>query len=185
MRKYFEVTRFRMTTDDAQKLLSAVENATRPAAQKMYEFSQPVYDEDAGVYTDHGQNDPTRTFAQVHFVELCNNAILGVKWDNYTEDGPTHAYITILNMAIPAIHQLLWYLYSNPEFQNTILEPRISGAWESDGRYGTKSREEFAEEMKRMWWIDPIQGRRIGDQLQNGDRDAHHLYGEMVVDGGK
>jgi hypothetical protein len=185
MKQYFEITRVKMTTDDTQKLLSAIDHGTRPAAQKMYEFNQPVYDEDAGVFTDYGQNDPARTFAQVHFVELCNNAILNVEWDNCTEDGPTHAYITILNMAIPAVHQLLWCLYSDLAFQDTMLETRIRGEWESDGHYGSKSREEFEKDLKHMWRLDPAQGRRIGDQLQDGGRNAQHFYGKLIINGGK
>lgn len=184
MKKHFEVTRYRMTRDDAHKIIDALRYGTRRAAEKLYEFTSPVYDEDAGVYTEYGQNDPNRTFAQVHFRNLCDNAIVGVEW-NTADDDPT--YVTLLDIAVPAVSQLLWAIWSDTELQDSILNARISSEWASDGHYGSKSREEFSAELTAIWRLDRTQGRRLCDLLGTEyNRDVvRKQYGTLIIDGGK
>lgn len=175
----FGVTRFRMAQADVQKIVDAVYYGTHRAAEKMYEFHPSVYDEDAGVFTDYGQNNAARTWAQVHFQQLCAHSIINVEW-NQNDGDP--AYITLLDISIGAVVQLLWCLWSDDKLQTEVWRSVCSDNWESDGHYGNRSREKFISDTIKPYWIDRKTGRRICDLLQNTcSRDAQRLRSKLII----
>jgi hypothetical protein len=168
-----------MDRDDARKLVDAIYYGTRPAAQHMYEFIRPAYDEDAGVFTDYGQNDPSRTWANVHFQSLCANAVINVDWGK-TDDGPV--YVTLLEMSIGAVVQLLWALWSNDDLQKRVWKSAGFENWESDGHYGQQTREQFMAEEIQRYWIDRKCGIRISELLQaTYGPNIQKLQGELIL----
>ncbi len=171
----FKVNRYKMSNQDAQKITDAIYYGARAVGQTLYKFVRSIYDEDAGVFTDYGQNDPNRTWSQIHFVNLCANAILNVKWGKEATDP---AEIDILDISIPALVQLIFTLWSNPDLQKTIWESRAEDLWESDGHYGRQTRQEFTKSIVVHWGFDRKDGRRICELLQGSKMT---LQGELVI----
>ena len=174
-----KIRRYKITNNDAQRIIDAIDYGTRRVADKIYPYTHSVYDEDAGVFTDYGENDPQRTWAQIHFVGLCGAAIVAVKWGEQDTD---LAEIDILEVAIPAVVQLVFALFSDPDTQREIWESRAQELWESDGHYGRETRDEFIEKTIALWGFDRRGGRAIVELLQNDYHpDVTRLTGELIV----
>lgn len=143
---------------------------TNIIADKIYPFHHSVYDEDAGVFTDYGQNNPDRTWAQLHFKQLLTHAVITVKWINdddergYDPNRKTMVYL--LDMSIAAIVQALHKMTSDEKLQKRVWMNKITGDYESDGHYGSQSKNEYVEsELKRMW-VDRKTVRALIEKLQ-------------------
>ena len=173
------IARFKMSNEDCQKILDAVFYGTRKVAEELYRFNRPVYDENAGVFTDYGENDPNRTWAQIHFTSLCGSAIVGVKWGEKQTDP---CEIDILEISIPAIVQLLFSIWSNEELQKRILKSRGTDLYESDGHYGKQTEQEFVDGLMKIWWIDRKIGRRLCETLQTQySPNTKHLKASLIL----
>lgn len=158
------VVRVTLTENQYYKLTDVIYYGARDAAQKIYTFHRPVYDEDAGVYTDYGQNEQSVTWANLHFLSLLGNAIVCV---HKLKTPGEPVIIDLLDMAIPAISQLLIAVWSDTELQTQIWKRRAGDDWESDGHYGSQSKQEFTADMNEHWWIDRKTGREIIDRFDD------------------
>jgi len=150
--------------ETAQKLLDIIYHGARIAADEIYPFYRSVYDEDAGVFTDYGQNSPNRTFAQTNMLGMLEIASIAAQQWVFLSD-PDIVEIELPQMAVGTICQLIWNLYCNDKLQRRVWINKITEDWESDGHYGTQKKEEYIEtEMKRLW-IDSKTGRKIIESI--------------------
>jgi hypothetical protein len=171
-----QISKIIMPAEDWNSLHDLLFYGARIVAQQQYEFIKPSYDEDAGVFTDHGQNEYSRTFANVYMTTLLGTAILDIERPEFTEENPnppTTGYI--LSAAIPALSHFLVAI-GITETQKRIWMAKISGDYESDGHYGRETKEEYYQtELTRHMW-DRKRIRRVQDLLQSHSAAGHSIY---------
>lgn len=164
-------TRIELTENEYQTIADMIYYGTRIIADEIYPFHHSVYDEDAGVFTDYGQNNPDRTWAQVNLQELLTHAIITVKWldepDENGEYNPNRKTITyLLDMSIGAIVQAIHKMTCDDKLQKRVWMNKITGDYESDGHYGSASKQEYVEsELKRLW-VDRKTGHALIEKIQ-------------------
>lgn len=161
-----------LTEHEYQTIADMIYYGTRIIADEIYPFHHSVYDEDAGVFTDYGQNQPDRTWAQTNLMSLLTHAIITVEWDKTDDErgydpNPNRKTITyILDMSIGAIVQALHKMTCDEKIQKRVWLNKITGDYESDGHYGTQSQQEYIEtELKRLW-VDRKTGRALIEKIQ-------------------
>lgn len=160
-----------LTEREYQTIADIIYYGTRIIADEIYPFHRSVYDEDAGVFTDYGQNNPDRTWAQCNLVSLLTHAIITAEFDETTDDergyDPNRKTITyILDMSIGAIVQAIHKMTCDDKLQKRVWMNKITGDYESDGHYGSASKQEYVEsELKRLW-VDRKTGRALIEKIQ-------------------
>ena len=165
------------TQQIADKIQDAVYYATIPVAQHLYPLFQSVYDEDAGVFTDYGMNQSSRTWAQIHFRTCVLNAVIFVDYHGddigYNPDRPVTMYITDIGSA--ALTQLLWTLAITPKLQEKVYGEKLSGYWDSDGHYSGKSKKDFIDSKISKEMLDKKTTKRVVELIQDARFDTSFL----------
>lgn len=161
-----KIKKITMTVKDYDNLTDLVFYGTRTVMNKIYPFHVPVFDEDAGVYTDYSQNKQETTWASIHFMNLVANGIVGIDEDKLINpDDPVT--VNVLEISIPAIIQLIHAVYADEKLQKTIWQSRGNDLWESDGHYGSDPKDIFIADCLKNWWIDRQTGRKLIDILES------------------
>lgn len=157
------ISRFQITSQQYSLIHDLIYYGSRPTAQHCYEFNAPVYDEDAGVYTDHGQNAANRTWANSHLMALLKHAVLDViPIDEIHQTVELH----VLSHTIGALVQLLHTVATNDDLQAKIWMAYATDLWESDGHYDQGwSRTGWIETQVAHRWIAYRDAKSLTDQL--------------------
>ncbi len=88
----------------------------------------------------------------------------------------------ILEIAGPALCQLIHAIYADEALQRDILTSRANNFWESDGHYERVSKSVFIERRIKEWWIDRSIGKRIIDAIQEERKSrVGRLTGKLTV----
>lgn len=169
-----ELRAVKLPANDWSALNELVYYGAIPTAQREYEFIPPTYDEDAGISTDYGQNQYARTFANIYMTQLLSQVIQDVDFrslqdltaEEYEANSNPEIEGLLLNMAIPALNHLL-ITCMDKEHQKSIWMRKIRDSWESDGHYGTQSRQEYIDSELTRLMLDNKRIRRINDVLQD------------------
>ena len=151
-----------LNAKEAEAVTAVIENGIS-IADAIYPFVQPSYDEDAGVFTDHGKNDADRTWAGIHFRNLLQNAVIDQSWGS--DNGSVQ--FRFLDISIPALVQGLHRFYSDKNLQRGCLQRAAVNLWESDGHYGSQTRDEFVEETIGRMAIDRKLGKTLCEKLND------------------
>jgi len=154
-----------------QTIADMIYYGTNIIADEIYPFYRSVYDEDAGVFTDYGQNEADRTWAQCNLHQLLTHAIIAAKWIDESDDERGYdpnrkTLVYILDMSIGAIAQALHKMTCDDKLQKRVWMNKITGDYESDGHYGPQSKQEYIDaELKRLW-VDRKTGRKLIEKIQ-------------------
>lgn len=139
-------------------------------AQKEFTFAKPTYDEDAGVFTDHGINEYSRTFANVYLTSLLQSAVLDSEEATH-DDFQTNREICVWvrSESIPALSHLMVSI-NDTDFQKSIWMSKITSDYESDGHYEKISRDEFIDREIKKHILDRKRIRGILNRLDTMGR---------------
>jgi len=120
--------------------------ATMLLADELYPFALPCYDEDAGVYTDYGQNRSRNMWLNIvindigrQWHDFCLNS--GLEFDNEKQ------IVQYDPRQLPVgIHFVLSELADNDKFRQRIITALASEYWESDGHYSGQTKSAYIAE---------------------------------------
>lgn len=148
------VTEIKLPIFDFIALNDLVYYGARMLAQREYEFVKPTYDEDAGVFTAHGQNEYSRTFANVYLTSLLQDAVLDSEVATH-EDFQTNrdVCVWVVSHSLPALTHLMVAM-NDTDFQESIWMAKINSDYSSDGHYEKITRDEFVERELKNHMLD-------------------------------
>jgi hypothetical protein len=150
----------KIVLNDAEaKAITTVIEHGNTIADVIYPFIQPIYDEDAGVFTDYGCNDTNCTWAGIHFRNLLSNVVFA------TIRSGDNVEFKLFDIGIPALVQGLHRFYSDKDLQYACSQRTAVDLWESDGHYGSQTRVEFIKEHLDRVAIDRKLGRNLCEKL--------------------
>ncbi len=182
--------KIQLTYAEYRKISGLIHAGGRETAQHIYKFVTPQYDEDAGVVTDYGMNDASRTWANIHLMGLLESAIQDCEFVN-AEDAEAldvanvPVWVYFIENSIGAVCQLLWTVVTDEALQKRIWGNAGDSYYESDGHYSGKSRAEVIEEYVAEKRIDVKTAKYLIGRLQDmGNKKINqHIFAEIVQEG--
>jgi len=162
-----QVVTVKMSSRDFELLADLIYEGGTLVAQQEYEWVTPQFDEDAGVFTDYGENSAARTWANVYFTQLLQSALLQSDFPDRTDENENpEGEVMFLAIAVSSVIHFLSRM--DDATQRKIWMQQGGSNYDSDGHYGLQTRDAYVQEWVERRMLNSKRRKAIIEAL-NGD----------------